>query len=96
MEELVFIPVEKPPCPECRGTGKITLFMGIVDCEACKPKADPPKPKIKFSSDAAMLRQPSFLVGAQPCKVNVWCSGKIIGRYEYDGNELRARRIDNE
>jgi ribosomal protein L37AE/L43A len=36
MNELVFIPVEKPTCPECKGTGKITLFTGIVECKACK------------------------------------------------------------
>ena len=22
-------------CPECRGTGRITLFTSVVDCEAC-------------------------------------------------------------
>ncbi len=40
MKDLVFIPIEKPPCPEYKGTRKIVLFTGIVDCEACKPKPD--------------------------------------------------------
>ena len=36
VNDLVFIPIEKPTCQECKGTGKITLFTGIVDCKACK------------------------------------------------------------
>jgi hypothetical protein len=38
MQDLGFIPIAKPVCPECRGTGKITLSRSIVDCTACKPE----------------------------------------------------------
>lgn len=39
--DLVFVdPIEKPPCPECKGTGKIVLFTGIVDCDKCKSKEE--------------------------------------------------------